>query len=106
MLGNDEPFEITLPFDLADVQSPGSQGIDFNLSLNAKKLRGGSRMKLGEAQGTFEPSLDSEVTLKCPGLKEGVYRMVVDLVLKPPLKEVGSQAEQVATLDGGLLQIY
>jgi hypothetical protein len=106
ILGKDEPFEITLPFDLADVTLPGYSEIDFKLNLNAKALGGGSHLQLGEAQGRFEPSKENEVTLKCPGLNEGVYRIRVDLALNPPMMERGSRAVQMATLDGGLLQIY
>jgi hypothetical protein len=106
ILGKDEPFEIILPFDLADLNLTGFPKIDFKLNLNAKALRGGARLKLGEAQGTFEPSKENEVTLKCPALDEGVYRINVDLALNPSLMESESQALQITTLDGGLLQIY
>jgi hypothetical protein len=106
ILGKDEPFEITLPIDLEDVKLPGYSEVDFNLNLKAKELKAGADLQLGEAKGTFARAQENEVTLKCPGLKEGVYRIRVDLALKPPLMEAGSNVQQTTNLDGGLLQIY
>jgi hypothetical protein len=106
ILGKDEPFEIILPFDLVDVNLPGHTEIEYKLNLNAKVLGVGSRLKLGEAQGTFELSKENEVSLKSQGLKEGVYRIQVDLTLNPSLLEPESPVMQIATMDGGLLQIY
>jgi hypothetical protein len=106
ILGRDKPFEIILPFDLADVTLPGHSEIEFKLNLNAKALGRGSYIKLGEAQGRFEPSKENEVTLKCPALGEGVYRIRVDLALNPPMLNAASKGMQMSNLDGGLLRIY
>jgi hypothetical protein len=106
ILGKDEPFEIILPFDLADLNLSDLPRIDFKLNLNAKALKSGALLMLGEAQGTFELSKENEVTLKCPALDEGVYRIKVDLALNPSLMESESQALQITSLDGGLFLIY
>jgi hypothetical protein len=106
ILGKDEPFEVTLPFDLAGVTLPGHNEIEFKLNLNAKALGRGSYIKLGEAQGMFEPSRENEVTLKCPALGEGIYRIRVDLALNPPMLNAESKGMQMSNLDGGLLRIY
>jgi hypothetical protein len=106
ILGKDEPFEIILPFDLADLNLSDLPKIDFKLNLNAKALKSGALLMLGEAQGTFELSKENEVTLKCPALDEGVYRIKVDLALNPSLMESESQALQITSLDGGLFLIY
>lgn len=106
ILRKDEPFEITLPFDLTDVSLSDCREIDFSLSLNAKALGAGSRSELGKAIGRFALSQENNVTLKCPGLKEGFYRIRVDLALHTPSIAPEANAVQVTALDGGLLQIY
>lgn len=106
ILGKDEPFEITLPFVLQNVILPGEEEVAYRLDLNAKALGAGSFMKLAGAQGSFDDLKENEVTLKCPGLKEGVYRMVVDLTFSPPLLNPDSEILENIHLDGGVLQVH
>jgi len=105
-LAKEEPFDIILPFDLADMDLAGYTEIGFKLNVHAKALGVGSQGKLGEAKGRFVPLQENEVALKCPGLKEGIYRIQVNLALHPPSLELEPKDLQFVTLDGGLLRIY
>jgi hypothetical protein len=106
ILASDQPFEINLAVDLAELIIPAEANVGYAAQVFAKTLGVGSQQKIGEAHGDFSPADMVEMTVKNQGLSEGTYRIGVDLALSQLPLEPASQPEMEVLLDGGLLKVF
>lgn len=106
ILASNQPFEISLAVDLAELIIPAEANVGYAAQVFAKTLGVGSQQKIGEAHGDFSPADMVEMTVKNQGLSEGTYRIGVDLALSQLPLEPASQPEMEVLLDGGLLKVF
>jgi hypothetical protein len=102
----DQPLEINLSIDPAGMLIPEASDVVYSAIVDVKELGTHSHVILGEAKGILKQGHKWNLVVKCPGLKEGIYRLKIDLSLR--LAEEGqSHTPQISTnFDGGLLRVY
>jgi hypothetical protein len=106
ILANSKPFEIETSIDLTGLVAPGDSAVNYVAHVRAKALGENPGHQIGEMQGVFNLAQSGEFVMQCAGLKEGTYRLQVDLSLVLPRAEPASQRPLTSLLDGGLLKVY
>ncbi|NTV83502.1 MAG: hypothetical protein HGA23_04260 [Bacteroidales bacterium] len=91
-------FAITLPMRKRENQPP----LPCRVSVFAKQLGSGTRMKIGETETIIEESENIQACLLGNALQTGTYRFEVQAVLDIP----GKSTPYVARLDDGLINVY
>ncbi len=104
ILARNQPFEINLAVDLADLVMPAEANIGYAAQVFAKTLGVGSRQKIGETRGELSSAEMIEMKVDNQGLSEGTYRIDIDLALSQLPLEPAGQPEIEVLLDGGLLK--
>jgi predicted flap endonuclease-1-like 5' DNA nuclease len=102
----DQPFEVGLTLDLADVAAPADQLLLYSAEIYAKDLHHHARRSIGEARGTL--AVAEMVALRVSGreLPSGIYRLEAAVTITAPTGEAGARKELTAFREGGLIQIY
>ena len=106
ILGKDRPAEINLVLDLTGLGAPDESTIDYVTEIYAKELGKGINYKIGEVQGSFKTADQLELTFAHPALKEGMYRIGLNLALIQSPTEPNVLPEFTKSLDAGLLMVY
>jgi hypothetical protein len=106
ILPRHQPFEVDLTIDLTRLVIPDNTTVGYAAQFFVKALGDGARQKIGEALGAFTSADAVEMSIKNTGIKEGTYRISVDLALSLSPAEPATQHELTIPLDGGLLQVY
>ncbi len=106
ILPRHQPFEVDLTLDMTKLVIPDNMTVGYAAQFFVKAFGNGARQKIGEALGAFTTVDTVEMSIKNTGLKEGTYRISVDLALSLQPAEPAAQPELMMPLDGGLLQVY
>jgi hypothetical protein len=105
LLRHNQPFSARLLIDLTAVAAPAETALSYYAVIHTRKMGGGARTIVGEAQGTLAMADLAVVVVPNLILVPGIYRPEAVIVLTP------ADAAQVgigltAMLEGGLLQVY
>ncbi|MCP4423260.1 MAG: hypothetical protein GY803_02080 [Chloroflexi bacterium] len=101
ILQRDEPFDVRLGLDLADVSVSDNTLVNYTAAVYADSLSGGSSALVGQSQG--EISLANIDAINVPGkqLTPGLYRLQAKLTLT-----LAGMSDLVAAEKGELLKVY
>jgi hypothetical protein len=88
VIGRDQPFEIQLTIDLADVAGAQNLPLDCKASVYAKRLGGGARQLVGEIHQEIMATANlAPVRVKAAPLPTGLYRLEAVVSLRPRARE-------------------
>ena len=99
-------FEIETMLDLSDLVVPPDARLAYSATINAKAFGERPEQRIGEARGVFETVQAEKFSVSCSGLKEGTYRLHINLSLNLPAPEGEAHSPLTTILDGGLVKIY
>jgi hypothetical protein len=100
-----EPFAVRLAFDLQGAEAVSRAPLAYTASIFARTM-GESRRQpetVGEDAGTLEGTGRAILEVRSTGLPPGTYRLEGTLRLRDP---DSTRPRRLATLKGGLLQVY
>jgi hypothetical protein len=103
---HDQPFQVRLELDLADVAMPDGQPINYTATVLARRLGTGAREKLAERHGQIPETATLTVDVPANRLPGGLYKLVtlVDITLTSDTAK--PQPIQTTKLKSGMLRIY
>ncbi len=102
ILHHDQPFNVRLTLDLAEVVAPSNVALNYTATVYAKGLNGGLRQIVGETYGTTTAENELVITMENLSVPQGIYRLeAVATLTLPPVKR-----GLIAHLEGGILQIH
>ncbi|MEP7188458.1 MAG: hypothetical protein ABI901_04605 [Roseiflexaceae bacterium] len=105
LLRHDQPFSARLLLDLTAVAAPAETALSYYAVIHTRKMGGGVRTIVGEAQGTLAMADLAVVMVPNLTLAPGTYRPEAVIVLTPA-DAAHSGIGLTAMLEGGLLQVY
>jgi hypothetical protein len=106
-LPNDEPFDVRLTLDFAELQVPGTTSLNYKASIYCKSRGTGSHGGLvGEAQGTIIPAHTATINVKGNNLPEGIYQLAAMVIMGLPNMKLTPGPSTTAAIDGGQVQVY
>src|SRR5262249_4851797 len=105
LLTSNTPFNIRLTLDLTKFQVPDRTILNYKASIQGKERSGHANLLVAEAQGTIIPTDTAIVTVECPPLPEGFYRLAATVMVALPDAKLKVKPGATAVI-GGMVQVY
>jgi hypothetical protein len=102
VVGPEDPFEVSVEFDLEGTAIAAGGAARHEVSLYARPLQGGSRRFLGQSRGTFTPGKPPTIRAYANTLSAGVYRLEATGVLDA---SPGRRVAYASPVQGNLVQV-
>lgn len=90
-----QPFEVRLALDLAEIGSLEERPLNYQATLYAKNLQGTLRKSVGEADGHLEPAEKRQIVIKGVPLPQGLYRLQAVVGLSDPTMQRGRRHSSI-----------
>lgn len=105
-LASNQPFEMHLTLDLADVVIPDDSPLAYKAFVYGRCIGEQTRRVMGEASGIFTPSDKTNVSVKGITLSPGIYYLEAIVTLTRASEEASTGRSLMALTRRGPLHFY
>jgi hypothetical protein len=106
LIQSDQPFDVKLLLNLANVTISHDVPLNYAATIYAKRIGSGSNQVVGRAEGMFLPEDFISLAVEGIRLPHGTYRIEAFVKLTPTREMAAPSSGLMAMAEGGLLQIY